>query len=108
MTSSGRPAAAALVLVAVVCGLAGCTTTTYACSGSSCEVSLSGGGAESELADGLPVELVEADGTEASLVVDGSEVSCAEGATVGVAGVSVTCDTVGDDEVDLTVKYERQ
>ena len=48
--------------------------------------------------------LDKADGSTAQLTVNDESVACAEGETVQAAGVSVTCDSVGADEVTLTVE----
>lgn len=93
------------VTAAVALGLAGCaTTTTYSCGNDSCEVTLKGAGAETELFDDtVPVRLDSADGQRAQLTVDDRSLSCTAGETVSSGGLSITCDHVGDDEVTLSV-----
>ncbi|MBA2772612.1 MAG: hypothetical protein H0U36_01000 [Nocardioidaceae bacterium] len=44
-----------------------------------------------------------ADGDTAELTVNQEQVSCSEGDTKNAEKLKVTCDTVGDDEVELTV-----
>ncbi len=81
------------------------TSTNYTCSNGRCEVSLRGAGAETELFDDTTtVALDGADGSAAQLTVNGESLTCTEGETLQAADVSVTCDSVGDDEVTLTVE----
>jgi len=100
-----RLLAGAAVAAAVAMSACSVTTNNYSCSNNRCEVTLSGSGSETELYDDtLSLRLDSADGSTAELTVGNESVSCAEGETVQAADVSVTCDSVGDDEVTLTVE----
>ena len=93
--------------VTVAAALPACTftTTNFTCDNGRCDVTLRGTGSETELYDDtVVVRLDTADGSTAQLAVNEQQVSCSEGETVQAAGVSVTCDSVGDDEVSLTVE----
>jgi ABC-type phosphate transport system substrate-binding protein len=86
--------------------LSGCNVTTHSssCSNNECTVSLNGAGSDTTLYnDTLSITLEGADGDTADLTVNLESVSCGEGETKNVEKVEITCDTVGDDEVDLTV-----
>jgi len=87
--------------------LSACTVTSsnYSCTNGRCELTLRGGGSDTEiLEDTVTVRLDTADGSTAELTVNDESVTCTEGETVQAADVSVTCDSVGDDEVTLTVE----
>lgn len=103
--SAHRRLVPALAAAAIcITGLSGCTTTSYSCSNDECTVKLKGGGAETDLYDGRAViSLDGADGETADLTVNDESMTCTEGDSSDVGGVSVTCDSVGDDEVELTV-----
>lgn len=80
------------------------TTHTSTCTNNECTVSLSGGGSETTLFDdSVSITLDGADGDTAELTVNQERVSCSEGDTKNVEKLKITCDTVGDDEVELTV-----
>ena len=83
---------------------AGCAQTSYSCRDGSCEVSLSGEGATTEIDENVELVLVGADDGGAELSVAGERVTCAEGDTAEVSRASVTCNSVGDSDVDLTVE----
>lgn len=81
----------------------GCAQTSYSCSDGKCEVSLGGAGATTEIDNNVEVVLVSVEEGEAKLSVAGEAVSCTEGDTAEVSRAEITCDTVQEDEVDLTV-----
>ncbi len=86
--------------------LSGCSVTTHTstCDNNECTVKLNGGGSDTTLYnDTLSITLEGADGDTADLTVNLESVSCGEGETKNVEQVEITCDTVGDDEVELTV-----
>ena len=86
--------------------LSGCTTTTHSssCSNNECTVNLNGAGADTTLyGDTVSITLDSADGDTAELTVNLESLSCGEGETKNVEQVEITCDTVGDDEVELSV-----
>ncbi len=93
-----------VVVVLAVALSGGCSSTDYSCSNGECEVSLSGDGATTEVDDNVEVVLVEADDDSADLSVAGRSVTCAEGQSVDVSGIGVTCDAVGDGEIELTLE----
>ena len=91
--------------VAVAVSACSYTTTSYKCSDGRCELTLNGAGADHEVAnDTVLVTLDSADGSAAQLTLNNESVTCAEGETVQAAGVSVTCESVGDDEVTVVVE----
>jgi len=80
------------------------TTHSTTCTNNECTITLNGAGSDSTLFDDtVSVTLEGADGDTAELTVNRESVSCAEGDTKNVEQVEITCDTVGDDEVELTV-----
>lgn len=105
MRQPNRRSVSHLALVAgAALAIAGCTTTTYNCSGSTCEVTLSGPGASTELGDGGPsITLVSIQDGRATIELAGDEGSCAEGDTIELAGSSVECTAVQEDSVELTI-----
>lgn len=101
-----RNTAAALSVGAVGAGLllSACTTVTYNCSNSTCEVSLRGEGASSDLGgDRFAVSLVSVDDGVATIDLAGEQGSCSSGETIDLAQASVECTEVSSDGVDLTI-----
>ena len=101
-----RRVTAAVLSASLLAATAACsfTTNSYNCNNDQCSVSSKGSGSTTQLYDSLDVTLNGSDGKTADLELDGEKVSCSEGDTKQVESVTVTCDKVGDDEVDLTVK----
>ncbi len=101
------PRAALALLIAVgFAAVTSCTVTTHTstCHNNECTVNLNGGGSDTTLFDDtVSITLDSADGDTAELTVNQEQVSCSEGDTKNVEKLKVTCDTVGDDEVELTV-----
>ncbi|MGI8793037.1 MAG: hypothetical protein ACR2H3_07665 [Acidimicrobiales bacterium] len=99
-----RRAVFGIVLMAVCILLAGCTTASYQCSNSTCEVTLSGEGATTDLGvEGRPITLVSVTVGVAVLDFGGDRGSCSVGDTVELSGASVECTEVGDNAVQLTI-----
>lgn len=81
--------------------LTACSSDDVSCSGSSCTVTLTGGGASATV---LGQDLGYAgtqDGT-ASLSVGDHEVSCTQGEEVTAGPLTLSCSSVTDDSVELT------
>lgn len=94
--------AAASVFAGVL--ITACTTTSYSCSGSRCEVTLSGNGASTELGPyGEPITLLSVDNGVATISLAGAAGSCSAGDTIELAGASVECTAVGSNDVALIV-----
>ena len=87
-----------------VAALSGCsfTSNNVSCTTSSCTATLSGDGATADIL-GTTIEFggVSEDG-RATLGVGDASVSCAEGESVGVGPLSVTCSAVNEDSVEIT------
>lgn len=84
--------------------LSACTTTTYNCSNSTCEVSLRGEGASSDLGgERDTVTLVAVDDGVATIELAGQRGSCSSGETIEIGQASVECTEVASDGVDLTI-----
>ena len=100
MTSrTARIAVPALALLA----LAACSVTSndVSCSGTQCTATLSGQGAEASIL-GTSLAFAGTQDGRATLSVGDTEVSCAAGESVSAGPLSLTCTSVGDDEVELT------
>ena len=101
MTTSrtARIAVPALALLA----LAACSLTSndVSCSGTQCTATLSGQGAEASIL-GTSLAFAGTQDGRATLSVGDTEVSCAAGESVSAGPLSLTCTSVGDDEVELT------
>ena len=101
MTTSrtARIAVPALALLA----LAACSVTSndVSCSGTQCTATLSGQGAEASIL-GTSLAFAGTQDGRATLSVGDTEVSCAAGESVSAGPLSLTCTSVGDDEVELT------
>lgn len=85
---------------------AGCTVTSTSsnCSGLTCEVTLSGEGASTELgAAETPIKLVAIEDGQATIELGDAQGSCSAGETIELAESSVECTNVDDDSVQLTV-----
>ena len=82
-------------------GGAGATNAEVDCSGTSCSVTLTGGGAEADILGTAVVLETVADG-RATIRVGDREVSCSEGETVSAGPLSLACDTVDQDAVTMT------
>ena len=99
-----RIAAGLLAGGLVLVPLSACTLTSnnVSCSTSSCTATLSGDGATAEIL-GTTIEFggVSEDG-RATLGVGDASVSCAEGESVGVGPLSVTCTKVSEGSVEIT------
>jgi len=94
--------AAASVFAGVL--ITACTTTSYSCSASRCEVTLSGNGASTELGPyGEPITLLSVDDGVATIELAGAEGSCSAGDTIELAGASVQCTSVGSNDVEMIV-----
>ncbi|SNT03601.1 hypothetical protein SAMN06893096_11411 [Geodermatophilus pulveris] len=97
-TAAGVLAASLAVLPLTACSF---STDTLSCSGSECTVRLSGDQAQVDVL-GTSLSFGGVQDGRASLSVGGASVSCAEGETVSVASLSLTCTTVQTDSVELT------
>ncbi len=96
----------ALLIAACFAVVTSCTVTTHTstCHNNECTVNLSGGGSETTLFDdAVSITLDGSDGDSADLTVNQEQVSCSQGDTKNVDKLKIICDTVGDDEVQLTV-----
>lgn len=93
------PALAAFAALAVT----GCSVTSnnVSCSGNQCTATLKGQGAEASIL-GTSLAFAGTQDGRATLSVGDAEVSCAAGESVSAGPLSLTCTSVGDDEVQLT------
>ena len=100
---AARIAAGVLAGAVALAPLAGCTLTSnnVSCTNNSCTATLSGDGAEATIL-GTTVKFAGTQNGRATLGVGDASVSCAEGESVGVGPLSVTCTKVGDDSVEMT------
>ena len=98
-----RIAAGVLAGAVALVPLAGCTLTSnnVSCTNNNCTATLSGDGAEATIL-GTTVTFAGTQDGRATLGVGDASVSCAEGESVGVGPLSITCTTVGDDSVEMT------
>lgn len=107
MSTRLRSAATAILAgTLLVVPLAGCSSSSYTCNSSGCNVSLSGKGADVEISDGVKVELHEAtDGTARITLGKAGEVSCTQGQVIELNDAKVTCNEVGNNKVKLRIDY---
>ena len=103
-TRAARLAAGPLAGVLLLLPLAGCSFTSdnVSCSGSQCTATLSGEGAEADILGNSLAFAGTQDG-RAGLRVGDTEVSCAQGESVTAGPLALTCTTVTDDSVELSV-----
>lgn len=80
---------------------AGRTNADVDCSGTSCSVTLTGGGAEADILGTAVVLETVADG-RATVRVGDREVSCSEGESVSAGPLTLACETVDQDAVTMT------
>jgi hypothetical protein len=77
------------------------TSDNVSCSPNSCTATLSGDSAKADIL-GTTVEFGGVQDGRATLGVGNTSASCAEGESVSVGPLSVTCSSVTDDAVELT------
>ncbi len=82
-------------------GTDGDTQADVECSGTSCSLILSGGGAEAEIL-GTQVSLSAVESGRATVRVGEEEVSCNEGESVSAGPLTLECTTVAEDSVTMT------
>ena len=105
-TTTTRPARIAAGLLAgglLLAPLTACsfTSNNVSCTTSSCTATLSGDGATADIL-GTTIEFGGVTDGRATLGVGDASVSCAEGESVGVGPLSVTCSSVSEDSVEIT------
>jgi len=85
--------------------LSACTTSSYNCTNSICDVSLRGNGSSTDFGQdgGITVQLVSSADGEATIAYDGEQGSCSSGETIELGTASVECTEVGDGSVDLII-----
>ena len=85
--------------------LSSCTTSSYNCTNSICDVSLRGNGSSTDFGQdgGITVQLVSSADGEATIAYDGEQGSCSSGETIELGTASVECTEVGDGSVDLII-----
>jgi hypothetical protein len=82
-------------------GAGGSPSADVDCSGTSCTVTLSGSGAETEVL-GTPVSLGAVEGGQATVRVGDQEVSCSQGESVSAGPLTLECTVVAQDSVTMT------
>lgn len=113
-----RVLASAAALAVIVIPLGACETNSYSSkcdTDNSCEVTMSGTKLNDyprpfDSGDGVEskpgrdkIRIVSATaGGEATLEADGDEYTCTEGSSFQVVDTTITCEVVGDEEVELT------
>ena len=102
-TPSVRLAAGLLAGGLALAPLSGCTFSSdnVSCSASTCTVTLSGDGAETEIL-GTTLTFGGVQDGRAQLSVGGASVSCGEGETVSAGPLSLECSGITDDSVELS------
>ncbi len=102
-TSTAARIAAPLLAGALLLPLSACSFSAngVSCSTSSCTVTLSGEGAETEVL-GTTLTFGGVQDGRASLSVGGASVTCGEGETVTAGPLELTCSSVTGDSVELT------
>lgn len=105
LSSSTRRARLAAPLLAgglLLAPLTGCNVTSDSanCSGTSCSVTLKGGGAKAQIL-GQQLAFGGVQDGRATLRAGGQSVSCAQGESVSAGPFSLTCTEVADDSVTL-------
>ena len=96
-----RLAAGLLAGCLALAPLAGCTSENVSCSTSSCTATLSGDGAAAEIF-GTTVRFGGIQDGRATLGAGGTNVSCAQGDSVGVGPLQIECTSVTTDAVEIT------
>jgi hypothetical protein len=99
-TAAGLLAGGLLLAPLTACSF---TSDNVSCSVSSCTATLSGDGAKAEIL-GATLEFGGVQDGRATLGAGDASVSCAEGESVSVGPLSVTCTNITDDAVELTAK----
>ncbi|WNV73628.1 hypothetical protein [Geodermatophilus sp. DSM 44513] len=82
-------------------GTDGGTDAGVNCSGTSCEVTLTGDGAQVDVL-GTPITLGTVADGRASISVGGQELACSQGESVAAGPLTVECTTVTEDAVTMT------
>ena len=82
-------------------GADGDTTADVDCSGTSCSITLSGDGAETEVL-GTSIALGTVENGRATVRVGDQEISCSEGESVSAGPLTLECTTVTEASVTLT------
>jgi hypothetical protein len=102
-TRAPRIAAGLLAGGLTVAALSACsfTSNNVSCTTSSCTATLSGDGATADIL-GTTIEFGGVTDGRATLGVGDASVSCAEGESVAVGPLSVTCSAVNEDSVEIT------
>lgn len=85
--------------------LSACTTSSYNCTNSVCDVSLRGNGSSTDFGQdgGDTVQLVSSAAGVATIAYDGQQGSCSSGETIELGSASVECTEVVDGSVDLII-----
>jgi len=98
-----RPARLALAVGLVVLPLSACgfSSDNVSCSGSQCTVTLEGNGASANIL-GNEIGFVGTKDGRAGLSLGDASVTCAQGESVSLGPLSLTCTAVTDDSVELT------
>jgi hypothetical protein len=98
-----RLAAGALAAGLTLLPLTACSfsSDTFSCSASECSVTLTGSDAQAEIL-GTSLSFGGVQDGRATLSVGNASVSCAQGETVSVGPLTLTCTTVEADSVELT------
>ncbi len=102
-TRSARLAAGLLAGGLALAPLSACTFSSdnVSCSASTCTVTLSGDGAETEIL-GTTLTFGGVQDGRAQLSVGGASVSCGEGETVSAGPLSLECSGITDESVELS------
>ncbi len=82
-------------------GTDGDTQADVDCSGTSCSLTLTGGGAEAEIL-GTQVALSAVESGRATVRVGEEEISCSEGESVSAGPLTLECTSVTEDAVTMT------
>jgi hypothetical protein len=98
-----RPARLALAGGLLVLPLSACSFTSdnVSCSGSQCTVKLEGNGASANIL-GNEIGFAGTQDGRAGLSLGDASVTCAQGESVALGPLSVTCTTVTENSVELT------
>jgi hypothetical protein len=98
-----RPARLALAGGLLVLPLSACSFTSdnVSCSGSQCTVKLEGNGASANIL-GNDIGFAGTQDGRAGLSLGDASVTCAQGESVALGPLSVTCTTVTENSVELT------
>lgn len=106
MSSTLRPARLAATVLAgglLSAPLTGCSfsSDSVSCSGTTCSVTLTGDGASADLLN-TNIAFGGVENGKATLRVGDTEVSCAQGESVGAGPLSLECTEVTEESVKLT------